>query len=78
MEFMPGDFVKINHPNGSVARVTEVTNGVVYLRYHYGLDRAGEPMTATGAINPSQLYQLVLISELDFWKVAARKGWGSD
>ena len=76
MKFKVNDFVKFNHPNGSYGIITEIYNDVIYVKYHYGLDNRGYPITSLGAINHPQ--DLVEISEEQFKSRANFPcNWGS-
>lgn len=68
--FQVGDIVRYHHPNGSIGRVEQVkhhANGTtVYVRYVYGLDVHGEPITSLGACSP---FKLVIADEAVYDKV---------
>lgn len=78
MVFEVGATVKIDNPNGSYGIVEAVRidgpfkeQPRYYVRFHYGLDKKGEPITILSGL----LYDFELISvpEEEFWSHAKKR-----
>lgn len=80
-KFKVGDFVKFDSTHGSIGKVHSIPDPKIFgeqynVRWIYGLDINGDPMTALGCyLKP---YELVSITEEEYNKVATRKGWGDE
>ena len=80
-KFKINDKVKFAHQQGSTGVVVSIREDgpfagdpYYYVRWHYGLDVKGEPMTALSGIGNAR--ELMPISEEEFLKMANRVGWG--